>query len=193
MAPVSAPRQHCHARVRTGERLQGGEVSKAADDARRCRPVRIGAETQYARESVPEHVGLWTVPNGIDAEYYDAMLARQRVASNTIILCGSLSVFRNRLAASWFARAVFPLVRKETPNAEFWIVGSDPSREILDLEKIPGVYVTGTVEDARPYYARSAVAVAPYRFGEGTKLKVLEAMASRTPLVSTPIRSRALT
>jgi glycosyltransferase involved in cell wall biosynthesis len=47
--------------------------------------------------------------------------------------------------------------------------------------------VTGTVEDVRPYYARAAVSVAPYRYGEGTKLKVLEAMASGAPVVSTPI------
>lgn len=143
-------------------------------------------ETEFARSFIPANVGLWTVPNGIDADSYTSLLTAQK-DSNTIILCGGLGVFRNRLAALWFAQTVFPAVRKEIPDAEFWIVGSNPNQEIRDLEKVPGIHVTGTVEDTRPYYARAAVAVAPYRFGEGTKLKVLEAMASGVPVVATPI------
>jgi glycosyltransferase involved in cell wall biosynthesis len=107
--------------------------------------------------------------------------------SNAIILCAGLSVYRNRQAALWFAQNVFPTVRKEIPNAEFWIVGSNPNREIRELEETPGVHVTGTVEDVRPYYRRAVVSVAPYRYGEGTKLKVLEAMASGVPVIGTTI------
>ena len=66
-------------------------------------------------------------------------------------------------------------------------MGSNPNQEIRQLAEIPGIHVTGTVPDVRPYYARAAVTVAPYRYGEGTKLKVLEAMASGAPVVSTPI------
>jgi glycosyltransferase involved in cell wall biosynthesis len=143
-------------------------------------------ETEFARSFIPAKVGLWTVPNGIDADSYTSVLTAQK-DSHAIILCGGLSVFRNRLAALWFAQKVFPAVRREVPDAEFWIVGSDPNQEIRDLEKTPGIHVTGTVEDVRPYYARAVVAVAPYRYGEGTKLKVLEAMASGVPVVATTI------
>lgn len=143
-------------------------------------------ETEFARTFIPADVGLWTVPNGIDADSYNPLLTARK-DSHAIILCGGLGVFRNRLAALWFAQTVYPAIRREVPDAEFWIVGKDPNQEIRDLEKTPGIHVTGTVEDTRPYYARAAVAVAPYRFGEGTKLKVLEAMASGVPVVSTPI------
>jgi len=143
-------------------------------------------ETEFARTFIPATVGLWTVPNGIDADSYTSLLTAQK-NSNSIILCGGLSVFRNQVAALWFAQKVFPLVQREIPDADFWIVGSNPSQEILDLENTPGIHVTGTVDDVRPYYARAAVAVAPYRYGEGTKLKVLEAMASGVPVVATPI------
>jgi glycosyltransferase involved in cell wall biosynthesis len=66
-------------------------------------------------------------------------------------------------------------------------VGSDPPAEVKQLADIPGIHVTGTVEDVRPYYCRAAVSVAPYRYGEGTKLKVLEAMACGVPVVTTRI------
>jgi len=48
-----------------------------------------------------------------------------------------------------------------------------------------GVHVTGTVEDVRPYYAKAKVVVAPYRFGAGTRLKILEAIAMGVPIVAT--------
>jgi hypothetical protein len=111
---------------------------------------------------------------------------------NAILLCSGLAVYRNRAAALWFARRMFPMVRREVPDAEFWIVGSHPNREIWRLAKVPGIHVTGTVEDVRPYYAMAKVAVAPYRYGEGTKIKVVEAMACGTPVVSTSIGCQGL-
>jgi glycosyltransferase involved in cell wall biosynthesis len=111
---------------------------------------------------------------------------------NAILLCSGLAVYRNRAAALWFARRMFPMVRREVPDAEFWIVGSHPNREIWRLAEGPGIHVTGTVEDVRPYYAMAKVAVAPYRYGEGTKIKVVEAMACGTPVVSTSIGCQGL-
>jgi glycosyltransferase involved in cell wall biosynthesis len=87
---------------------------------------------------------------------------------------------------------MFPQVRREVPDAEFWIVGSNPNREIWRLAESPGIHVTGAVEDVRPYYAMAKVAVAPYRYGEGTKIKVVEAMACGTPMVSTSIGCQGL-
>ena len=55
-----------------------------------------------------------------------------------------------------------------------------------------GVYVTGMVEDVRPYYERSAVCIVPLRAGGGTRLKILEAMALGRPVVSTSIGCEGL-
>jgi glycosyltransferase involved in cell wall biosynthesis len=148
-------------------------------------------EAAYTRRFVPQHVELWTVPNGVDTDYYRPEWGG-REEGNRIVLCSGLSVFRNRHAAIWFATRVFPLVLCEVPDAEFWIVGSHPNREIWELQRLPGVHVTGAVEDVRRYYRQAAVAVAPYRYGEGTKLKVLEAMACGVPLVSTPMGCRGI-
>jgi polysaccharide biosynthesis protein PslH len=143
-------------------------------------------EIEFARSFMPARVKLWTVPNGVDTDYFVPGPPETR-ESHSIVLCGGYSVYRNSEAARWFARAVFPLVKKEVPQSEFWIVGSNPNQELRQLADIPGIHVTGTVPDVRPYYGRAAVTVAPYRYGEGTKLKVLEAMASGAPVVSTPI------
>lgn len=143
-------------------------------------------ETEFARSFIPQSVGLWTVPNGIDADSYRSLLAVPR-DTPAIILCGVIGVYRNQQAALWFGQRVFPRVQEKIPNAELWIVGAGPTQEVRALESNHGIHVTGTVEDVRPYYQKAAVSVAPYRFGEGTKLKVLEAMASGVPVVGTPI------
>jgi len=143
-------------------------------------------EAEFARSHLPPHVKLWIVPNGVDTDFFVPGAPEGR-DSHSIVLCGGFAVYRNSEAAIWFARTVFPRIKQEISQAEFWIVGSHPNQEVRHLAEIPGVHVTGTVEDVRPFYARAAVSVAPYRYGEGTKLKVLEAMASGAPVVSTPI------
>jgi len=143
-------------------------------------------EATFTRRYAPPGVEVWTVPNGVDTELF-APAQPDGNKRNAILLCSGLAVYRNRSAALWFARRMFPQIRREVPDAEFWIVGSHPNREIWRLAETPGIHVTGTVEDVRPYYAMAKVAVAPYRYGEGTKIKVLEAMACGTPVVSTSI------
>jgi glycosyltransferase involved in cell wall biosynthesis len=148
-------------------------------------------EADFTRRYAPHAVQVWAVPNGVDTEAF-APAQTQGNKKDVILLCSGLAVYRNRAAALWFARRMFPRIRREVPDAEFWIVGSHPNREIWRLAETPGIRVTGTVEDVRPYYQQAKVAVAPYRYGEGTKIKVVEAMACGTPAVSTSIGCQGL-
>ena len=128
---------------------------------------------------------VWVVPNGVDTESLRPLDTTKR--KNRIIFCGSMDVLMNIDAVEWFARRMFPKVRKAVPDAEFWIVGRNPAPKVRALASLPGVWVTGQVEDVRPYYAKAKVAVAPFRYGGGTKLKVLEAMALSVPVVATSV------
>lgn len=128
---------------------------------------------------------VWVVPNGVDTEGFQPADDTKR--ENRIIFCGAMDVLMNIDAVEGFARPVFPKVRKVVPDVEFWIVGRDPAPKVKALGSLPGVQVTGRVEDVRPYYAKAKVAVAPFRYGGGTKLKVLEAMALGVPVVATSV------
>jgi sugar transferase (PEP-CTERM/EpsH1 system associated) len=128
---------------------------------------------------------VWIVPNGVDTERLQPLGTTER--RNRIIFCGAMDVFMNIDAVNWFARRMFPRVREAVPDAEFWIVGRNPNSKVKALASLPGVRVIGQVEDVRPYYAEAKVAVAPFRYGGGTKLKVLEAMALGVPVVATPV------
>jgi polysaccharide biosynthesis protein PslH len=71
------------------------------------------------------------------------------------------------------------------------IVGAQPPKQILALRD-HGITVTGTVDDVRPYYQNALASVVPLRVGGGTRLKILEAMAAGTPVISTSLGAEGL-
>lgn len=89
-------------------------------------------------------------------------------------------------AVRWFATEILPLVRATLPGAEFRVVGRH-AESVESLGALPGVTIVGSVDSLQPEMERADVSVVPLRSGAGTRLKVVEAMANRLPLVSTAI------
>lgn len=88
----------------------------------------------------------------------------------------------------WFAREIYPLVRRAVPATRFYVCGQRPVAEVRALpEQEPSIEVTGYVEDPRPYIAGSACLIVPLRSGGGMRVKILEALARGIPVVSTTI------
>jgi glycosyltransferase involved in cell wall biosynthesis len=122
------------------------------------------------------------IPNGIDLEYF---AYRPAPEAGRIVFTGNMSWLPNEDAVEYFVHEIFPIVRERIPGASFWIVGAQPSARVQVLGNEPGVHVTGTVPDLRPWFWSAAVYVSPLRFGMGVKNKILEAMASGPPIVAT--------
>jgi polysaccharide biosynthesis protein PslH len=89
-------------------------------------------------------------------------------------------------AAVWLAERVWPLVRRQRPDARLLLVGRSPAQRVQQLGR-SDITVTGTVPDVRPFLAQAKVAVAPLLSGGGTRLKVLEALDAGRPVVATRI------
>ena len=143
-------------------------------------------DADFTRTRLPNPVTqVWVMPNGVDTDDFRPPNTAER--KNRIIFCGAMDVLMNIDAVEWFTRQVFPKVREAVHDAEFWIVGRNPVPGVKTLDSLPGVRVTGRVEDVRPYYAEAKVTVVPFRYGGGTKLKVLEAMALGVPVVATSL------
>ena len=93
----------------------------------------------------------------------------------------------------YFANEIFPLIRRQVPDATLCIVGRKPSRRLQDLaSRVPNIQLTGWVEDVRPYLAQRAVCIVPLRIGGGTRLKIFEAMSMAKAVVSTSIGAEGL-
>jgi glycosyltransferase involved in cell wall biosynthesis len=95
-------------------------------------------------------------------------------------------------AVSWFAAEVFPTIRDGDANAEFWIVGSNPTDAVKRLADSDAVHVTGRVPDVRPFLAHAHVVVAPLRVARGVQNKVLEALSMGKNVICTPEAAEGL-
>lgn len=123
---------------------------------------------------------IHVIPNGVDMDAYAAFQAEPR--PNSLIFSGSFRYKANYEAMVWFLERVFPLIRAEIPDAHLTITGDHMG---LPLPSTDGVTLSGFVDDVRPLVAQAWASIAPLQTGGGTRLKILEAMALRTPVVST--------
>lgn len=131
-----------------------------------------------------------TVGAGVDLDYFTP--AQEPVQKNSIVFLGKLSTTPNRDAVLYFAEAIFPLIQGQIKDARLNIVGIEPGRDVLKLDKHAGINVVGPVADCRPFLQRATLSVCPMRAGAGAKNKVLESMAAGTPVVATTIGAEGL-
>ncbi len=138
------------------------------------------------RGAIGEFPNLAVNPNGVDLERFP--FHQNSRDPCRVVFTGNLGYFPNAHAVRWFVREVLPRVRREIPEVEFEAVGARAGRRLRALaRRDPAMTVSGPVDDLHPHLARASVAVAPMRAGSGQLLKVLEAMASGTPVVTTSL------
>jgi sugar transferase (PEP-CTERM/EpsH1 system associated) len=153
--------------------------------------VMTSEREQVALRKLLPHNVIAVVPNGVDIDYFNATTAVQ-AQEHSIIFTGSMEYYPNIEAVLFFARTCWPRIRAALPQATWQIVGKNPRPDVQKLAKLPGVSVTGSVADMRPYFSRAAVSIVPLLVGGGTRLKILEAMAMRTAVVSTSLGCEGL-
>jgi sugar transferase (PEP-CTERM/EpsH1 system associated) len=133
------------------------------------------------------------VPNGVDLAYFSRSAIGQVVgAGPRIVFTGAMNYFPNVDAAAAFAETCWPRIREQVPEATWQIVGKDPLPAVQRLAEQPGVVVTGSVPDVRPYLTGATIAIAPLLVGGGTRLKILEAFAMQVPVVATSLGCEGL-
>lgn len=92
----------------------------------------------------------------------------------------------NNKGAIWFVENVIPMLEKSKIQYKFYIVGKNPSSEVLTYQKIKNITVTGWVVDDVEYYHKMDVIVSPIFMGAGVKIKVLNALSCGKILLATP-------
>jgi sugar transferase (PEP-CTERM/EpsH1 system associated) len=146
-------------------------------------------ERQVLLSRVPD-ARIEVVGNGVDCEFF-ADGAAQAAEKRDVLYMGRMDYHANIDAALYFVKTTWPLIHARRPELRLAIVGAQPPDQIRALAS-DNVVVTGTVDDVRPYYHSALVSVVPLRVGGGTRLKVLEAMAAGTPVVSTTLGGEGL-
>lgn len=138
------------------------------------------AEATLLSRMVPGYRPIHVVPNAVALEDYAEVLREPHPSS--LIFAGSLRYFANHDAMTWFLGEVYPLVQARVPGVDLTLTGDHAD---LPLPLATNFRRAGFVDDVRPLVASAAISLAPIRLGGGTRLKILEAMALGTPVVST--------
>lgn len=151
--------------------------------------VASDADAVYLRSFTPD-ARLAVVPNGVDTNYFKP--AKREDGNFELLFVGNMAYPPNRDGILFFYREVLPLVLKECPKSRLVIAGKNPPGCIFALNKDSKVEVTGYVTDVRPYISRASVVISPIRFGAGTRIKILEAMAMGKAIVTTTLGCEGL-
>ena len=133
------------------------------------------------------HTGVPTdwFPNGVDSGYFAP--TDEPYDADTIAFVGRMDYYPNQECMFDFCRRTLPLLQEKRPSLQLVIVGADPSPAVRGLGDLPGVTVTGSVPDVRPYLLKAAVMVAPLNIARGTQNKILESMAMGVPVVTSRV------
>lgn len=154
----------------------------------RCFELNVAVselEASRVRSLAPD-VPVITIPNGVDTRYYSPGGTAPAPHSPRLLFVGNLSYEPNADAIRYFLSDIWPLIRAECPDAGFTAAGNYPPDWLLAMAGPGGgISVPGPLDDLRPLYREAAVVVAPVRYGAGTKLKVIEALAMERPVVTT--------
>jgi sugar transferase (PEP-CTERM/EpsH1 system associated) len=140
-----------------------------------CDAVLLVSEAEVAALSLTSGK-VAAIGNGVDTNFFkpDGSVPQQAPA---LVFTGTMDYRPNVEGVCWFVREVWPELKRRVPELTFTIVGRDPTPEVLRLTDTPGITITGTVKDVRPYLASASLAVVPLRIARGIQNKMLEAMA----------------
>lgn len=126
------------------------------------------------------------IPNGVDTDYYKAKKVAKKVPPRVMYGVTNFEWLQNIEAVDELLKEVWPYIHKKMPDAKLWLVGRMIPQRFVELAHArEDIEISESIADARDAYGSASLMVTPIRSSGGTRLKVLEAMASGLPIVST--------
>jgi len=155
-------------------------LSQLLDSFQAC-TVTSEQEQALAKQNFSQYDGrIVVIPNCLNMSEYKNVVVEKK--SNTLVFTGPFKYHTNYDAMVWFVRDIFPYILGQMPDTQLIITGDHANRP-LPSEK--NIELVGYVDDIKSLIASCTVSLAPLLDGGGTRLKILEAMALGTPVVST--------
>lgn len=138
----------------------------------------------------PEKIAV--VSNGVDTNWFEEK-KKNLPKEPTLLSVGTFNWLPNVEAVNFLVGEVWSKVKQQIPDARLWIVGNAPTPEVYKYqEQDSSITVTGGIPDIRDAFNGAHILMAPVFSGKGTRYKILEAMASHTPIIATDIAVEGL-
>lgn len=134
----------------------------------------------------PDRDKIYCIPNGIDSSFFDPI---ERTESYDFVFIGNMSYPPNVDAVHYIVNEILP----EIEGATLLIAGATPHSSIIKLtESNKNIHLTGWIDDIRSSYCDGKIFLAPMMIGTGMQNKLLEAMALKTPCITTDLANNAI-
>jgi glycosyltransferase involved in cell wall biosynthesis len=137
--------------------------------------------------AIPSNKKISIVPNGVDTGHFENSHVSKKY---DIVFAGNMNYPPNIAAAIFLVEEILPKLKSQFPNVTVLIAGANPSTEVLNLAT-ESITVSGWMNDIREAYCESRVFVAPMFIGAGMQNKILEAMSSELPVITTTLAAEA--
>jgi glycosyltransferase involved in cell wall biosynthesis len=152
--------------------------------------VAMSESDREEMQKLVKDLNIDTVPNGIDENYFSAR-KREADKQTTVLYVGNFAWLQNVEAVEALVNKVWPRIKEKMPVAKLWIVGMNMTDYIRGLAA-KGIEITEKIPDVRDAYRKANVLVTPIKGPGGTRLKILEAMASGLPVITTSVGAEGL-
>jgi len=137
--------------------------------------------------AIPFNKKIDIVPNGVDTLNFNNLNLPKK---HDVVFAGNMNYPPNIAAAIFLVEEILPKLISQFPDITLLIAGANPSSEVLNLASAR-VKVSGWMSDIRQAYCESRIFVAPMFIGAGMQNKILEAMSSELPVVTTSLAAEA--
>lgn len=137
--------------------------------------------------AIPSNKNIDIVPNGVDTAHFRNLNSTKKF---DLVFAGNMNYPPNIAAAIFLAKEILPKVSLQFPNVTLLIAGANPSQDVLDLAT-DQITISGWMNDIREAYCESRVFVAPMFIGAGMQNKILEAMSSELPVITSSLAAEA--
>ena len=155
--------------------------------------ARVVAVSDEDRRIITKTAGskVDVVPNGVDLRQFP-FKPKKPTLSPVFLFVGYFGWLQNRDAVRFLAGDIWPLLKERYPNAELRIVGRQAPTELVSFIRAKGILLLEGVSDIAHEYQKADILLAPIRLGSGSRYKILEAMASGLPVVTTSVGAGGL-
>ena len=153
--------------------------------------VAMSASDKNKMRKLVPNLSVEIIPNGVDSSFF-SKVKQKKGKSAVILFVGNFSWLQNREAVYFLIEKIWPNVKNKIKDARLLIVGRNPSEGIRSLVRNFKVQLESNVNDIRDVYAKSDMMIAPIFGPGGTRYKILEAMASSLPVVTTEMGAEGL-
>lgn len=149
-------------------------------------------DKKFISKQIKDENKIDVVANGVDSAWFEE-IPRKLQKNPTILSVGTFNWLPNIEAVDFLVQKIWPYIKKLSPISKLWIVGNAPTKKVISYgEQDPQIDVLGRIPDIRTAFKEAHVLLAPVFSGKGTRYKILEAMASGTPVVASKIAVEGL-